>query len=309
MQITLAIPTYDRRDILALTSGVLNRMPWLERVNVRIYDDASSLTVGELERFFPTAREIIKRPHNLGADCNTRQLIVDFVNGPDDCLLVLDSDLVVSEKVIPVLAESLPRTDGVLSLYNSMLHAAYGSLDLDGHEFVLKRSVGAAGTAFTRRRAEEIVARVPAGVSFDWRFCDHFAQTGIRLFVTRKSLVQHLGFQGSNCREGLIDFGFSFDCDDPTTRASMCKVLEDELVATIQRLQRFDQELGLNLRDAGKILERSIRKPLKSWWRGVFKRNTAWKATRAIDEPAERRTATLPAGGEVCPGKRQVADQ
>ena len=64
----------------------------------------------------------------------------------------------------------------------------------------------------------------------------------------------------------------SFDCDDPTTKAAIYGVLEDELHTTIRRLQQFDQELGVHVKCVGRILERSIRRPLKSGLRKLFPR-------------------------------------
>ncbi len=265
MQITVAIPTFDRRDVLAVSAEVLSRVSWLDHVNLRVYDDASSLSLDELRSFYPTATETIKRPKNLGADDHCRQIFIDFLATQDDCLLVLDSDLVVSDKALQVLLEAMPHTDGVLSLYNSCRHQSQQAIRCGEHHCELKQTIGAAGMALSRNRVEEIVRHVPPGRSFDFRVSQYLIRHGYRICVTSNSYVQHIGFDGYNCKDRVVDFGLSFDCHDERTKAAMYPFMEIAMLSTHQYLQRFDQEYGIHLRYTTRILERSIRHPLKRW--------------------------------------------
>jgi hypothetical protein len=102
----------------------------------------------------------------------------------------------------------LPQTDGILSLFNPPSHAATGYRGA----FVLKNTIGSAASFWRRDVVEKMLANVPTGEGWDWRFCDFLRDAGYRIYVTRHSLVQHVGFgvgQNSDVSKGDYGIGFS----------------------------------------------------------------------------------------------------
>lgn len=272
-KLTFAIPTFGRPELLAQTARVLNVMPWLRSVNVRVYDDASPLSRQELRALYPTAVEICKRPENLGADHNLRQILLDFLQTADDALLLLDSDLIVSEKAYHAITESLPHTDGFLSIYNSFRHPVWQTLEIAGRLLDLKLSAGAAGSVLARSLVPQILDNVPPGDRFDWRMCEFLTGKNVRLFVTHHSYVQHLGFEGTNCVGHAIDFGCRFDSERAEVLQPIGGVLEQwlpslvaQMEANEQKLFDYDQRFTPHVRPILRLLERTVRR----FWKGLL---------------------------------------
>lgn len=230
MQITIAVPTFDRREVLQVTAPTINAAAECEGVSLRVFDDCSSLQPHELQGLFPDAA-IVRRPQNLGADGQIRQIMVDFLESGDDALLFLDSDLIVSEKAIETVKRMLPRSDGVLSLYNSFRHPAIDELEVNGDRLVVKDSMGNAGAAFLRPVVEKIIASVPLSDSFDWDYSTFLRNAGVRLLVTARSYVQHVGFDGANCGSVYLEFGADFDTEGHQSFERLYRLIECQLPA------------------------------------------------------------------------------
>ena len=103
MKITFGICTYNRKDILVKSAKSLNAISGIEKVNIRIYDDCSSeFDETELRALFPTAKSIIVRPENVGADMNTALMFEDFLTTEDEYLVVADADLIYRRDCLQV---------------------------------------------------------------------------------------------------------------------------------------------------------------------------------------------------------------
>lgn len=209
MKITLSIATYERIDYVERMSASLLSSVDIDKVNVRIYDDCSpSLSIESLHHLFPYAKEIIKREQNLRADANMKQIFEDFLQTEDDVLLLADSDLIYRSGWFEFLEQNLPQTDGILSLYDSRMHH-FVEDHLGNASYSPKKSLGAAGVAFTRARVRDIVS---AGISperYDWAWSHLLSNKGYRLMCATSSYIQHIGVVGQNNRGELNTFDFS----------------------------------------------------------------------------------------------------
>ncbi len=210
-KITIAVATYNRIDYVRTLSKSLAACKLIGACNIRIYDDCSpKLTLNDLEALFPEAKEIIVRDKNLGADWNMNQIYKDFLRTEDDILVVIDSDLLCNPYFIEFINDNIDRTDGMLSLYNSILHEPLYELD---ETFVIKAHVGSAGTVFKREIVSLIVdnEQLNFRAGYDWEWSAYLNDAGIRIFVARESMVQHIGLFGQNCNGTLtVEIGRNF---------------------------------------------------------------------------------------------------
>ena len=74
-----------------------------------------------------------------------------------DIILTGDSDMILHPLWFARLVKFMPKTHGVLSLYNSCSH----KLIYCGEGMCARKDVGNAGCAFTRERLRELMAKVP----------------------------------------------------------------------------------------------------------------------------------------------------
>lgn len=245
MKITLAIATYNRLDYVERMSASLLASGVMEQVHVRIYDDCSPLlTVEDLHRLFPYATEVVRREQNLRADANMKQIFEDFLKTEDEVLLLADSDLLYRTEWLKTLKELLPQTDGILSLYNSRLHPFVGGGSEADTLMSPKEDLGAAGTAFTRERVQDIVdAQMPPD-TYDWAWSALFRQKGYRLMCLHDSYIQHIGIIGQNNRGSILHFdsGLNFVADNLPTQQAMAQFV-DELIA--EHIS-FNENIGIN---------------------------------------------------------------
>lgn len=177
--------------------------------SILVIDDASTeYDIEALRPLFPPHAEFIRRPVNSGrADYAAHELMRVFrEERTEDILVCLDSDLLVAEDIIATLQDAFPRTDGLLSLLNAPSHP--GTLR-DG--LLVKRSVGFAGTAWSRAVVAEVLEHVKPSPRYDWDICEHLVAQGREIFCLPHSAVQHLGFaQGQNSHFLRADYGLGF---------------------------------------------------------------------------------------------------
>jgi len=300
LPLTIAIPTYNRRSVVSITSRILQTMPWLKDVNLRIYDDCSELSVAELRQFYPTACEILKRGTNFGADAHIPVIFENFLKTNDDWLLMLDSDLIVSEKLLAEIRTRLPLTDGFLTVYNSYRHATTSTEVIEEVPFDLKASAGSAGTVLSRDLAQQALESLNSGPQFDLRMAQLFRRRKIRLLASPQSYVQHIGFDGANCQKHVCDLGRLFDSDRPEIKAEIYRQLEFAMPQVVressrlqvqlnsleQWLQSYECHLTPHLKSILKITERRIRKRIKRVIRrtaAVFSK-TSQQSLPAVDQ-------------------------
>jgi hypothetical protein len=221
MKIALGVPTFNRLQFVELHARSLCRSRLPSDTTIIVIDDLSTdYDVDFLKALFPPGSDIRRRSKNSGgADFAIRDLMEKLIETDADAMLILDSDMLVAENFLEVGAPLLLQSEGIISLFNTPSHPAYGSRG----PFVLKRTIGSAASFWRREVAEKMLASVPPGLRWDWRFCAFLADAGYEIYVTRNSLVQHLGFaDGANSRHMSGDYGVGFS--DNTSQSSYALV-------------------------------------------------------------------------------------
>jgi len=231
MKITFAIATYNRVDILKDFQLSLSLVNDLDKCNVRIYDDCSTeFNEVFLRKLFPYAAEIKVRKKNVGASMNVFLIFKDFLKTDDDILFIADSDLVFDPHCLNFIQKNFQYTDGLLSVYNSATHKSISETHIMGNEYCERDMVGSAGAAFSRDLVNDIISNLShrIGLSYDWIYSDYLYNVKkIRLLVSKKSYVQHIGFYGSECNGlNVIDYGLNFESDNVINSNIIIKYLE-----------------------------------------------------------------------------------
>jgi glycosyltransferase involved in cell wall biosynthesis len=214
------ITTFNRRQVVEFCAAALAEVESHGRWDVWVLDDASTdYRLDELKRLFPGARRVMRNDANLGAGPNAAALARQALSGNYDRFLFLDSDLVISPQAFGFIDEVLDQTEGVLSIYNSCLHASTKPTE---NGLCVKSSVGTAGTVWQKPLLEEVLARVPTDRHWDWRFCRYLGSTGRQIAVSTRSYAQHIGLGGLNTKKfGDIDFGLNFTAETNTHLAAL----------------------------------------------------------------------------------------
>lgn len=215
--ITIGITTYNRLDVLGKMAASLYMSDLPKRCNIRVYDDASSdYGVETLREIFPDAASIVRNKINVKSDRNIYLMYQDFLRSKDEILVNADSDLLFSENWIHEGLRLFERTNGVLSLYNSIVIDGLSTDD----ELLEKRYVGSAGVMLSRECVKKIINKfsvedIQGDVPFfDWRWCRYLQENGHYIFCVKNSLVQHIGFQGQNSSRMLFDYGHGFTVEN-----------------------------------------------------------------------------------------------
>lgn len=183
---------------------------------------------------------------------------------------MLDSDLLCHPLCIEMAERLLDKTDGILSLYNSTYHKAYGRITIDGEECLVKKTVGAAGLLMKRSIVQRIIANCPQSRTYDWDLSNYLSRNGIRLIVTEKSYVQHIGLHGTNTgSSSATDFGLNFYLNDTQNE----KILVDFFQDLILRKDKIIAELPAVI---GKNIEADLERGLE------------YKIIRALVTPARK---------------------
>ncbi len=235
--VTIGIPTYNRINTLVRMADSLHESNLPVSCHVRIYDDASTeYNEKELRDIFPEAESICRHSENLGADGNMRYMYEAFLRTEDKYFFNADSDLIFRKDWLKVLMRAIKGTDGLISAFNTSFHECVGnSICHDGIRIVRKKSLGAAGTLFSRNSLVEIMNNLDkeASNAFDWRWSKAFQDCGYNLWAVEDSVVQHIGFSGFNSDGTRFAFGSGFQIDSNTNG----QILNDTLLEISEQSQ------------------------------------------------------------------------
>lgn len=200
---------------IAITIGVRNRIVYVrllsENLNflhvekhgeIFVFDNGSTeFNNSDLKRWFPTATVIaLNCQHD--PDIVTRKAFEFFLrNLTHDVVVNIDSDALLHPSWFKFMKDTLPLSDGILSLYHSAA-PYHKSFDCD-EKTCRKNTTGALGLVMTRTvlsQALEVVnnSKTRQADSFDWALCKHFTDGGFRILVPRKSLLLHYGLHGAH---------------------------------------------------------------------------------------------------------------
>jgi hypothetical protein len=212
--LTIGITTFNRRPILEAMAHSLARVEALEHAHLWVLDDCSDeFDADFLQRLFPSAEVLRARENSGGADQAMHRLFERFVAVGSGHLLNLDSDLLASRRLVDkclriIGTAATCASPGLFSLFNAASHPTIGT---DG-EFLLKRTVGAAGSLWEHGLLAEMLRHVPVSRKFDWDWSAYLTRQGVPIRVTRRSYVQHIGRVGQHSRSLVgMDHGQAFD--------------------------------------------------------------------------------------------------
>ncbi len=138
-------------------------------------------------------------------------MFIDFLKTGDDAIVAIDSDLIFHPKWLAALKETLPLSDGIISLYNSAIHEPEQEFIIKGVELIKKKNIGSAGVVLRRQVVKEMIQNVPVSRSYDWDWSEYFYEKGVRILSTKRSWVQHIGTYGFNCNMYVdSEYGLGF---------------------------------------------------------------------------------------------------
>jgi hypothetical protein len=237
--ILLGITTCNRMDLVMLAARSLAHAVDVDKAGILVIDDNSSdYGLEALRPLFPPQAVLQRHPvHSGRADFAAHALMRAFVEQRREAVLViLDSDLLVAQDVLARLQAALPRTDGLLSLFNAQSHP--GVLR-DG--LLVKPTVGFAGTVWTRELVAEMLQHVQPTPRFDWDICTRMQNTGRKIFCLPDSAVQHIGIAaGQNSQFLRSDYGLGFR---DTAWYNLAAIQEVTLFGTRAEIARMQQEM------------------------------------------------------------------
>jgi hypothetical protein len=225
--VLVVIPVHERGELVrhCLRSAAELDLP--AGSEVLVIDDASPrLDVPALIAGSGLHCQFERLSGRVGADGMVAEVWRRFIASSHDHLFFLDSDMVANRDAVTVALRLARRFDGLLGLYNSIAHQG----EVLDDELVLKPTVGNAATLWTRELAAIALAAVEPGVrgSIDHAYCRVFAGRGIRIAVTARSRVQHIGIYGTNNeRFGALEHGRDFRPDSPAQWEAIGFVYDD----------------------------------------------------------------------------------
>jgi hypothetical protein len=245
-RVAIGIPTYNRRGLVEACGVSLCSAVGVHDAEIIVIDDCSSeFDIEFLRGVFPKGASIARRETNSGgADYALYKMLKTLLETGADILIVLDSDMIVSRDFIDRAVALLPKTDGLLSLYNSHKHLGVHACE----SLMLKNSIGAAGSAWSKELLSELIANVPFETYYDWAFSRYIVKTGKRIMSVRNSCVQHTGLsEGQHAASFLqTDFGIGFVDYHGSNLAVMLDLIvfgfRKELLATNAEVERLREE-------------------------------------------------------------------
>jgi len=213
-RLTIGLTSFNRRDLLVCVAESLAQVRHIDSARIFVLDDCSTeFDLEFLRDLFPNAT-VLRNERNSGrADFAIHQLWSHFVETGSGYLLSLDSDLLASRNLIDkcreIILNDVARPEPCLyDLFNTPNHEASGECE----GFLVKRTVGSAGTLWRHDLLAEVLANIPASGTYDWDWSAHLRHRGIPIRVTRKSYVQHIGTSGQNTRSVIgMDHGEGFE--------------------------------------------------------------------------------------------------
>lgn len=218
-KILAVVPTFNRRDLVELTSAYLRRIAFDPgRYSFVISDDCSEeygLTfLQEAYSTLPNAT-FMKTSRNAGAAGHVWTLLRLFLSGEHDKVLILDSDLVVHECCLRWIDAF--ESELISSLYNSCLHETVEERD----GYCTKADIGWAGAVIDKGVIRDLFALHGSRPFDDWALSDFAKRNNLTIKVSRPSAIEHIGVSGmNNAAPAYFDHSIDFPRDyvDEATR-------------------------------------------------------------------------------------------
>jgi hypothetical protein len=227
MSALIAIPTFERETLVKHCLATAAEIALPAGGEVMVFDDASpSLDVGRMmgEAGLPVlCQRGAERRGPSGTAC---RIWKHFVESRHEHLLILDSDMIANRSALADGLRHRERFDGLITLYNSHNHPGRP----DGDDRLVKRTVGNAGTLWTRPLAELVLSHLGDGswVNIDDAYCDLFAAQGVPVMSVCRSRLQHLGIVGTNNRFfGELEHGLFFQPDADRQKEAILAIYDE----------------------------------------------------------------------------------
>jgi hypothetical protein len=242
MKVMLGITTFNRESKVIDLCRSINAADNISKCKIIFFDDNSSdLDFRKIEAILIYKFDVIRNKKNLGADLNTYQMYKYFLNSDLDLLVNLDSDMIVNKNFYTKIIENIDYCEGILSLYNSNQHQSIQTVTFNNTDFEIKKDIGAAGTVFSKGVIRDIIDNVKESESFDWDWSKYLVSKGKKLFVTQKTYIQHLGFDGQNCKSlKKLDFGLNYEPDNIETQIIYLRNLENFVLKLPSKMKEVE---------------------------------------------------------------------
>lgn len=212
--LTIGVTTFNRCELLRAFARSLAQVRNLHRVRLLVLDDCSDeFDLEFLKALFPAATVVRHETNSGGPDQAMQRLFERFVRDGSGYLLNLDSDLLASRNLVDRCLQIITkdRRLAASSLYSLFNAPSHRPIRLEG-EFVLKETVGAAGTLWEHELLADVLLHVPVSRKFDWDWSAYLGRRGVPILVTAASYLQHIGRVGQHSRSLVgMDHGQAFD--------------------------------------------------------------------------------------------------
>ena len=224
MSVLVAIAVHERAPLVRLCLPTVAELLLPPDSEIVVFDDASkSFDVAALIAEIGLTATLQRAAFRLGPDAMIYFVWSHFLASRHTELLFLDSDLIINPNALLQGLAHLAAFPGLLSLYNSRRHPAFG----ESGPLALKSILGNAGTLWRRDLVQQVKGALAAGQYIDDRYSRFLTANNVPLAATSKSLVQHLGIGGTNNTYlGDFDHGLNFTPDTPLQLAAIAAVYD-----------------------------------------------------------------------------------
>jgi len=242
MKVLLGITTFNRENQVIDLCRSINVADNISKCKIIFFDDNSEeLDFKKIEENLIYKFDVKRNKKNLGADLNTYQMYSFFLNSEFDLLVNLDSDMIVNKNFYAIIIANIIHCEGILSLYNSNQHHSIQTVTYNNTDFEIKKDIGAAGTVFSKDVIREIIDNVKPSKSFDWDWSKYLVSSGRELYVTKNTYIQHLGFDGQNCKSlKKLDFGLNYEPDTVESKIIYLKNLENFVLDLPSKMKEIE---------------------------------------------------------------------
>jgi hypothetical protein len=227
MSALIAIPTFERESLLKHCLATAAELVLPAGSAVMVFDDASqSLDVERLMRAAGLPPLYHRGSQRLGTHGMTCHIWDNFLRGSHEHLLFLDSDMIANRSALSDGQQYLGDFDGLLTLYNSRMHPGR----LAGEDRLIKHKVGNAGTLWTRKLSQLVLAELGSYsfANIDDAYSDLLAGRDIPIMSVNRSRLQHLGIVGLNNRYfGDLEHGLNFRADSARQMEAIVETYDD----------------------------------------------------------------------------------
>jgi glycosyltransferase involved in cell wall biosynthesis len=207
--ILVMVPTFNRKDMIELTSHYLRKIPFDPNTFSFLISDDCSTDYGL--SFLETAyaqlphAKFMRTSRNCGALKHIWVLLRFFLNSDYEKVFLIDSDMIVHESCMQVASDF--NDELLSSLYNSCFH----EIERSCGAYCTKRHIGSAGALIDKSIVSEMFGRFGSTPFDDWALSEFAMQKNLTIKVSTPSAIEHIGvFGANNAFPEFFDHAFDF---------------------------------------------------------------------------------------------------